>query len=79
VVPFHREEVAVGHRNQAGEEVRPRTYRTERVRRLCFSAVLKVQAVVIAMFRAAAEPRLRQLRQGREGRPGAHSHLASVR
>ena len=74
VVPFRLGVAAVGHRNPAEEEVRPRTHRTEGVRRLCFSVAVKVQAVVLAVFPAVAEPRLEQVHQGREGRPTAHSH-----
>ena len=57
----------MGHRNQAVVEVRQRTHRTERVQRLCFSVVVKVQAVVLAVFPAVAEPRLQQVRPGPGG------------
>ena len=72
VVPFRLGVAAVGHRNQAGVEVRQRTHCTERGQRLCFSVVGKVQAAV-------AEPRLEQAHQGWEERPRAHSQRTSDR
>jgi hypothetical protein len=71
VVPFRLGVEAVGHRNQAGVEVRQRTHCTERGQPLCFSVVVKVRAV--------AEPRLEQVHQGRGGRPRAHSQRTSDR
>jgi hypothetical protein len=76
VAPFRLEVAAEGHQSQAEEGRHPTRHRVEG-KRLCFSVVVRAQAVVLAVFPGATEYRLGQV--DREGRTRAHSRRTSGR
>jgi hypothetical protein len=65
--PFHLVAEEGGHRNRAVVEVRPLTLGRAEVQPILPCVVVRVQAKVLVVRLAAAEPRLQQVRQGRTG------------